>query len=257
VIACSCKSARCVGINALVILAACASASAQEKAKDVTLREQWQKTYQTIAESISMRHGEMPLTLLDQPLLFYTNPVRTNDQHGAIFLWTSDSRPAVIASIWSATNRNNPDSRIVTHEWHSLLAESHVTATRDGKRVWTLNEPGVVWETPTGAPAPAGQRAARLLQMRSLARRFSVGIQVEGESDLRLMVQPLYRYPETTTGALDGAIFAFAMTTDPELLVLLEDRDISGQPCWYCSKIEIFPASRRGRSPSLALAIKP
>jgi hypothetical protein len=180
-----------------------------------------------------MEHGDSRLTMLDQPLLFYTNPVRTNDQHGAIFLWTESGRPAVIGSIWSAMNRQNLDSRFVTHEWHSLVADSNVSATRDGKRLWTPGESGVVWETLAGAPPPAIQRPARLLQMRSLARRFSVAIQVEGESDLRLMAQPLYRYSETTAGALDGAIFSFAMTTDPELLVLLEDREIAGQPTWH------------------------
>ena len=32
--------------------------------------------YVEIAESLTMRHGEKQLTMLDQPLLFYTNPVR-------------------------------------------------------------------------------------------------------------------------------------------------------------------------------------
>ena len=68
-----------------------------------------------------MQHGQQRLTLLEKPLLFYTNPVRMNDQHGAIFLWTEAGRPAVIGSIWSAINRQNPSSRIVSHEWHSLL----------------------------------------------------------------------------------------------------------------------------------------
>ena len=47
------------------------------------------------------------------------------------------------------------------------------------------------------------------------------------------MAQPLYRYPEQVSSVLDGAIFSFAMTTDPELLVLLEDREIDGQPTWH------------------------
>jgi hypothetical protein len=226
------KSIHYFGASLVGILAACASLSAQEQVEDAAAREKWQKTYQAIAQSVVMRHSESRLTMLDQPLLFYTNPVRTNDQHGAIFLWTEAGRPAVIGSIWSAMNRQNPDSRFVTHEWHSLVVGSNVTATRGEKRLWTPGEPGIAWETLAGTPVPASQRAARLLQMRSLARRFSVAIQVEGESDLRLMAQPLYRYPETVVGVLDGAIFSFAMTTDPELLVLLEDREISGHPNW-------------------------
>ena len=69
--------------------------------------------------------------------------------------------------------------------------------------------------------------------MRSLVRRYSVSIQVEGESDLRLMAQPLFRYPEAVAGVVDGAVFSFAMSTDPELLVLLEDREAAGKPAWH------------------------
>ena len=69
--------------------------------------------------------------------------------------------------------------------------------------------------------------------MRSIARRYSATIQIEGESDLRLMPQPLFRYAEGTASVIDGAIFDFAMTTDPELLLLLEARETSGKPAWH------------------------
>jgi hypothetical protein len=219
--------------QAAILLLIAGLSSADEPAADTSARDQWQKSYNAIAESIAMRRGEVRLALLEKPLLFYTNPVRTNDQHGAIFLWTESGRPAVIGSIWSAINRQNPAVRFVTHEWHSLLIDKDVTATRGETTLWTSGESGVVWERPLGASAPAASRAARLVQMRSVARRYSVAIQVEGESDLRLMAQPLYRYSEQTQGALDGAIFSFAMTTDPELLVLLEDREIEGKPTWH------------------------
>jgi hypothetical protein len=219
--------------QAAILLLIAGLSSADEPAEDTPGRDQWQKSYHTIAESITMRRGEMRLALLEKPLLFYTNPVRTNDQHGAIFLWTEAGRPAVIGSIWSAINRQNPAVRFVTHEWHTLLVDTDVTATRREMPLWTSGEPGVAWQKLAGAPPPAASRAARLMQMRSLVRRHSVAIQVEGESDLRLMAQPLYRYPEQVQGALDGAIFSFAMTTDPELLVLLEDREIDGKPAWH------------------------
>jgi hypothetical protein len=206
---------------------------AAEQASDTTDREAWQTSYHTIAKSITMQRGQTQLSLLKQPLLFYTNPVRTNDQHGAIFLWTENGRPAVIGSIWSAINRQNADSRFVTHEWHSLAIDGNVSASRDERPLWKSGEPGVAWEKLNGAPPPGESRAARLVQMRSIVRRYSVAIKVEGESDLRLMAQPLYRYPDQVQGAVDGAIFSFAMTTDPELLVLLEDREVAGQRAWH------------------------
>ena len=66
--------------------------------------------------------------------------------------------------------------------------------------------------------------------MRSIARRYSATIQTQDESELRLMEQPLFRYAESTAGVVDGAIFDFAMTNDPELLLLLEARETNGKP---------------------------
>jgi len=198
-----------------------------------SLQKRWTKSYQRIAESITMRRGETTLAMLPQPLQFYTNPVRMNDQHGAIFLWTEGGRPVVIGSIWSATNRQNPDMRIVTHEWHSLSVDPEVTTTRDEVRRWRSGEPGIAWMKVENAPPPAASRPQRLVQMRSIARRFAATIEVQEESDLRLMDQPLYRYPEQVEDATDGALFALAMATDPELLVLMEAREEAGQPAWH------------------------
>jgi hypothetical protein len=198
---------------------------------EAVLRERWQRAYQSIAESIQMRRGERPLSLHKSPLLFYTNPVRQNDQHGSIYLWTEEGRPAVFASIWSALHRNNPADRNVTHEWHSLVESGDLQATRDGQVLWTSGEAGIAGQLLQETPAPAASRAARLVQMRSIARGLSANIEVEGESELRLMPQPLYRYSEGVANASDGALFVFAMSTDPELIMLLEAGD-GRQPAW-------------------------
>src|SRR5439155_5338408 len=92
---------KAVLLSALLVCSAPAQEAAIDPA-DAAVRDKWQASYKAIADSITMQHGKLPLKLLDQPLRFYTNPVRTNDQHGAIFLWTEQGRPAVIGSIWSA-----------------------------------------------------------------------------------------------------------------------------------------------------------
>ncbi len=219
-----------------VVLLAAADCSAQtphdSEPTGGAVREKWQATYKTIAESIVMQHGKTTLKFVEQPLRFYTNPVRSNDQHGAIFLWTEEGRPAVIGSIWSALNLQNAAVRFVTHEWLSLLEDPDVTATRDGRRLWTSGEAGIAWEPLSGAPPAAASRPARLVQMRAIARRYSATIRTQGESELRLMEQPLFRYAEGTAGIVDGAIFDFAMTTDPELLLLVEARETAGKRTW-------------------------
>ena len=204
----------------------------EEPQTEAVLHEKWQRAYRQIAESIEMRRGETELPLHPTALLYYTNPVRTNEQHGAIFLWTVEGRPAVFGSIWSALHRQQPGSRNVTHEWHSLLEASDVTARRGDKLLWTSDEPGIVWQSLDGLPSPASTRSSRLIQMRGIVRRLSVGIETSEESELRLMSQPLFRYAEKTPEAIDGAIFAFGMATDPELLVLLEVGEEAKSPVW-------------------------
>jgi hypothetical protein len=219
-------------MNSVVLLFAALLSASDEPLDEMSAHKQWGQTYRGIAESIIMRRGETVLELAPQPLHFYTNPVRMNDQHGAIFLWTELGRPVVIGSIWSAMNRQNPSVRFVSHEWHSLSEDSHVTATRGGKLLWEAAEPGVTWTKLEGMPPPANSRPLRLVQMRSLARGYGVQIDVQGESDLRLMDQPLFRYAGPAGGALDGAIFTFVMATDPELLILLEAREVGGPAAW-------------------------
>src|SRR5206468_7664940 len=180
-------------VTALLVFYSPAQEPAVDTA-DAAIREKWQSIYKTIAESITMQHGSVALKLRDQPLRFYTNPVRTNDQHGAIFLWTEEGRPAVVGSIWSAINRQNPAMRVVAHEWHSLLVDPNVNATRDGQPLWTSGEAGVAWQQLLSAPAPAASRPARLIQMRAIARGYSATIQTQDESELRLKEQPLFRY---------------------------------------------------------------
>jgi hypothetical protein len=76
---------------------------------------------------------------------------------------------------------------------------------------------------------------------------------VAGEADknteLRLLPQPLYRYPDQTRGVIDGAVFAFVMATDPELFIVIEQRrdETSGKPGW-----RLAPARFTGESLRLA-----
>jgi hypothetical protein len=57
--------------------------------------------------------------------------------------------------------------------------------------------------------------------MRALAREFKASVDLEnGGTQLRLLSQPLFRYESET----DGALFAFVLTTDPEVLLIIDDR---------------------------------
>jgi hypothetical protein len=72
-------------------------------------------------------------------------------------------------------------------------------------------------------PAPAKAAAGRLVQMRSLARQFSVRETIADEViECRLLSQPIDRYQAAHAGIVDGMIFAFANGTNPELALVIE-----------------------------------
>jgi hypothetical protein len=78
--------------------------------------------------------------------------------------------------------------------------------------------------------------------MRELMRRVRAEVDKDGESELRLMTQPLYRYAAASEGVLDGAVFVFCMGTDPEIIALLEARD--GQASTWRIAFARFGAAR-------------
>jgi hypothetical protein len=79
-------------------------------------------------------------------------------------------------------------------------------------------------------------KTQRLTQLRTLARRFSADCYHprSGEpTELRLLTQPLYRYEDDKAGILDGAMFAFVVSNDPELLLVLEAVKAGGGPAGW------------------------
>jgi hypothetical protein len=129
------------------------------------------------------------------------------------------------------------------HPWNTFngelaaLAGTKLVATREGKVLW---RPGDEWKwnAAPGAAAPAATAAQRLVQMKALAGEFVVelldtrNVPKGDEQTPRLLPKPLYRYDATQAKPLDGALFAFVLGTDPELLVLIECDTAAEKPEW-------------------------
>jgi hypothetical protein len=83
--------------------------------------------------------------------------------------------------------------------------------------------------------------------MRAIAGEFVVEVLdtrnvPKGEDQTpRLLPRPLYRYDAEQTKTLDGALYAFVLGTDPELLLLLECDLAAAKPEWR------FGAARMNR----------
>jgi hypothetical protein len=169
------------------------------------------------------------LTAAREPVLSWTNPLRSTHA-GASFIWVAEGRPEAIASLY----RFNEGGRIMEdHEFQSL-ATVGLSATRDGAAIWTPQAAGITLAPIPGAPGPAASPAERLRQMRALAQEFHAFFDnPDDHSELRLLTQPLYRYQAHRTDLVDGALFAFVVTTDPEVLLAIEARPVDGKPAWH------------------------
>ncbi|MCO8122648.1 hypothetical protein NHH03_12950 [Stieleria sp. TO1_6] len=223
-------------------------ASAQLQAQDssdamATLRQ----TFLDAAKQIRFSTAEAATNfrLIDDPLLNWSNPVRTTPG-GALFLWVQDKRPVVAMCKFS--NGIN----VIASEFQSL-SDRQFTMQIDGKTHWRPAKPGVemrpVPMTNTGNATIASTASARLRQMRSIAREFSAELVPSNRNptQLRMMSSPAYRY-ENAGGSgeiLDGALFLFSLGTDPEVMLVIETLpDPSGTQRWHygIARMSVVPS---------------
>jgi len=158
-----------------------------------------------------------PLAKIDEPLLRWSNPVRNFFSDGGLFLWLHGKRPAAAATVSIRGNGS---------VWLEVASLSPVAlrCERLGNEFWTPRIASAVEQRLPDAPAPAATARMRLVQMRRLCEQFTVRTEPKDEqpSELRLLPQPIYRYGDDADEIVDGALFAYAETTDPEALLLLE-----------------------------------
>ena len=130
------------------------------------------------------------------------------------------------------------------------LSVNPLTATWKGNVEWAARTAGLEFAPLDAAPEPDRSPTRRLSQMRSILDSFSASVSDNklGRQELRLLPKPLYRYSQPERGLLDGAIFAFVLTTNPEFLVVVEAQTIAGRPQWVYS-----PARFTGRQCELRI----
>jgi hypothetical protein len=205
-----------IGLVALIVPSAfLASGRAQDTARqdDKQLAQQWfDERKADFQEYDFQREAARPAKLTMEPrsLLNWSNPERGSG-YGALFLWTDEGRPQMIACAfeWGGS---------LKHEFHSLSTDP-ISGQRGGNPVHRFAA-GLEFKSLPGAPQPAGQRALRLTQMRRLAERFRVTMGNKEWSETRLLPQPVFRSPMSLED--DVAVFAFVQGTDPECTLLLE-----------------------------------
>ncbi len=163
------------------------------------------------------------LKLHSRPVLKWTNPV-SGIEHGVLILWHEHDRPAVFAQVFKLPAPQN----LWLHECQSVIAEP-LQFTLPEKLVWKPKASAAEFQTLTKVDPPGEKPAARLLQARAIARRFTASEDFRTTSnaaasrfELRLIPQPVYQYTSEKLGVLSGTVFAFVNGTDPEVLLVVE-----------------------------------
>ncbi|MGI8980961.1 MAG: hypothetical protein ACR2FY_17170 [Pirellulaceae bacterium] len=161
--------------------------------------------------------------------LRWANNARGSED-GMTLLFIHEGRPLAAVCVY-------PWAKRLEHDFESL-SRGKIMAKRDGAVVWQPQQAGVTFADLPDAPAPEGTKTLRLRQMKGLAEKFKatmLGWKVDStdREELRLLSRPLYRYgPKEGSDLMDGAVFAFVMGTDPEVILLLEAVKGKGAAKW-------------------------
>jgi hypothetical protein len=181
-------------------------------------REQRLQEMRKIAVRFQVRLGEnkesRDVRLNETPLLRFNDPAR--EFHDAVlWSWGSSGRPACLLTIEQYGGQS----------WFELISlTSEKLAVEAGPLKWQPRSAGLALQAFPDAPKPAKEAPRRQSQIKELAARLSAfevgrtGIRYE----LRLMPKPLHRYSNPEKNLQDGAMFAFAYGTNPELLAFVE-----------------------------------
>ncbi len=181
------------------------------------------------------------LVLTEDPAISYTNPQRSSRGAGATFFCLSGGRPVAGVSL-----SIRDDGRIFSE--FSMLRKMPLRVSYQQRDVWSPRAFGKTWEHLPDSRRPSTSKPARLVQMRRLARRFEIQVNKKNAlpEKLRLLSRPLHRY-EVNGEVIDGAVFAFAMATDPEAMLVLEAEVSSDGGSWSYSlaRMTSFPLEGR------------
>jgi len=180
----------------------------------------------TIARSIAITEvpegkPEAAAALRTDPILRYNDPPR--HMHDAtLWAWGDRGRPVAVLKVELHPDHPPPRRWVLSLV---ALSPNRITVQYHDGQLWASTRPGLDLRDVPGAPAPAATDTLRLLQMKALARRFTVSENTgptRNPLQLRLMPTPLDRYNNVDSGLRDGTIFGFATGTNPDVFVVIE-----------------------------------
>jgi hypothetical protein len=166
------------------------------------------------------------LAVVPDPLLRYSEPTRdikttSGCLDAGVWRLGTEGRPLALVTV--EIYLADGGSRVLSYEFLSLTDKKFALKHKTEAVRWDATASGLELKDLTDGPKPAATPAARLTQMRQLARRFGAKEDYNKETvECRLIAQPIDRYQSEKEKIADGAIFVLANGTNPEIGIVLE-----------------------------------
>lgn len=210
-------------LTASLLLAAAGPLRADESTQEEQSKGRLELMQQTIAglePAEGEKLGKAALTFVAKPLLRYSDPTRGTTEANVLLdatVWRLGEKGRPTALVTLEIYRASEENNILAYEFLSLSPAKFSLKHKEREKVaWDAAGDALQLRPLPDAPKPAANAAARLLQMRQLARKFTAREKVKGEDiQCRLLPQPIDRYRWDEEGIVDGAIFVYANGTNP------------------------------------------
>jgi hypothetical protein len=219
-----------IALRTIVGLACVMAVQATGRAQDKKeLPEEPKKLSELIEKSVTwydvLPEEDAASALTPLPIIRWRNVARGQEGEAMMVVWPHNGRPVAMASIY-------PWNGKMTHEFDSMSREAKLIARDKDRVIWSPETAGVEFKDVPKAPRPAKTASERLRQMKTIAEGFKATMtgwaaDNTDQEALRLLPRHLYRYDlknakDPDQNLLDGALFAYVMGTDPEVVLVLE-----------------------------------
>lgn len=182
---------------------------------------------------VNVNLNDKPCELLRGPLYTYEEVIE-KWHSGTSWVWGTKGRPAVFLNMMTQGG---------TRYFEFISLTSGTLKVSIGKQMGWQPEPNWNPKIIKGEAPPSANRKRRLIQMRSLARRFKARQVHFGQVQrLRGLPQPIYRYASESDNSLDGAIFAYLRESDLETILVIDaQKQKDGSAIWVfdCMPVSI------------------
>ena len=204
-------------------LLAASSVAAEEDDPEAKKRLEVMRSAVTALEGSSKLLKPKELEAAPEPLLRYSDATRVPSVLLDAGVWRlgTEGRPKALVTV--ELYRRAKGTRVLSYEFLSMTPVQFELKHKTEKVAWEGTESGLRLKELPDAPKPAATAPGRLGQMRKLVARFGAKETYNGDTaECRLLTQPIDRYQSEKEKIVDGAIFALAIGTNPEIGVVLE-----------------------------------